>query len=53
MTYAEAKKAATKRNADKVFMGDAGNGWTFEVYWCSWRKRQVWTSINSAGQRIV
>ena len=53
MTYAEAKKAATSRNADKVFTGDAGNGHTFEVYWCNWRKRQVWSTVNRAGYRII
>lgn len=53
MTYAEAKAAATKAAPNKVFTGDAGGGWTFEVYYCPRRGRQVWTSINPHGMRIV
>ena len=53
LTYREAKARATRKNADKVFKSDAGDGWTSEVYWCSRRKRQVWTSISPQGARIV
>ena len=53
MTYAEAKKAANKSNAGKVFNGDAGNGCTFEVYFCEWRKRQIWTTVTKSGARIA
>lgn len=53
LTYKQAKAAATKKNADVVFYSDGGNGWTGEVYWCSWRKRQVWTSVSPDGARIV
>jgi len=52
MTYSEAKKKANKRNAGKVFTGDAGNDCTFEVYYCEWRKRQIWTTINKNGFRF-
>lgn len=53
MTYAEAKAAANKRNPNITYMGDAGQGWKFEVYFCSKRRRQIWTSVGPAGQRIV
>ena len=53
MTYQEAKKAATKKNAGIVYMGDAGNGCTFEVYYCTKRSRQIWTTITKDGIRIV
>jgi hypothetical protein len=61
LTFKQAKASATKKNADKVFVvdGHTGNsarsnpGWTSEVFWCSWRKRQVWTSISPRGARIV
>ncbi len=51
MTGHEAKKAATKKNAGVVYRGDAGDGYTFEVYYCKRRKRQVWTSITPYGER--
>ncbi len=51
MNYHEAKKAATKKNAGVVYEGDAGDGFTFEVYYCKWRKRRVWTSITPEGLR--
>ena len=53
LSYAEAKRQANRKNADKVFRSDAGDGWVAEVVWCSRRKRQCWTSINPAGDRIV
>lgn len=53
MTYQQAKAAATKKNANIVYSGDAGNGCTFEVYYCEWRKRQIWTTITASGIRIV
>jgi len=53
MTYAEAKKAANKKNAGIVYTGYAGNGCTFEVYYCEWRKRQIWTTVTPNGTRIV
>lgn len=53
LTYADAKRRATKRNAGIVYRSDAGNGWTSEVYWCPQRRRQIWTSINPQGMRIV
>lgn len=53
MTYAEAKKAANKNHPNVVYRGDSGGGWTFEVYFCPRRNRQVWTSINPNGMRIV
>ena len=53
MTYAEAKKAANKKNVGIVYTGDAGNGCIFEVYYCKWRKRQIWTTIAKNGTRIV
>jgi len=53
MTYAEAKKAATKKNANITFSGDAGNGCTFEVYFCDQRGRQIWTTVTPNGVRIV
>lgn len=52
MTYQEAKQAANTKNPNIVYMGYAGNGWTFEVYYCPRRKRQVWTSVNPHGLRI-
>lgn len=53
MTYKEAKTAATKSNAGIVYTGDAGNGCTFEVYFCARRNRQVWVTITPDGTRIV
>jgi hypothetical protein len=53
MTYQEAKKAATKKNAGIVYSVEQPNGERSEVYWCEWRKRQVWTYINKAGYRVV
>ena len=54
MTYAEAKKAANRRNPNMVYKGDAGNGFSFEVYYNPWLKRQVWTTINDkTGFRII
>ena len=53
MTYAEAKKAATKKNANITSSGDAGNGCTFEVYFCDQRGRQIWTTVTPNGVRIV
>ena len=52
MTYKEAKKAATKKTPGIVYAGDAGDGFTFEVYYCPERKRQVWTSITPEDKRI-
>jgi hypothetical protein len=51
-TYAEAKKLANKKNAGIMFCGDAGNGHTFEVYFCAWRNRQVWATVTADGIRI-
>lgn len=53
MTYQQAKAAATKQNANIVFSGDAGNGCKFEVYFCTQRNRQIWTTITANGVRIV
>ncbi len=53
MTYSEAKKAANKENANIVYMGDAGNGCKFEVYFCPRRNRQIWAAITKDGTRIV
>ena len=53
MTYQQAKLAANKTNPNIVYMGDAGNGCMFEVYWCSFRQRQVWTTITASGVKIV
>jgi len=53
LTYKQAKARATRKNADKVFTSDAGNGWTSEVVWCSQRRRQCWTSISPDGTRVV
>ncbi len=49
MTGHEAKKAATKKNAGVVYEGDAGDGFTFEVYYCKRWKRRVWTLITPEG----
>ncbi len=49
MTYQEVKKAATKKNAGVVYRGDAGDGYTFEVYYCTERKRRVWTLTTPEG----
>ena len=53
LPYREAKRLASRKNPNMVFRSDAGQGWTSEVYWCSRRKRQIWTSINPDGARIV
>lgn len=53
MTYQEAKKAANKKAPNVVFTGDAGSGCTFEVYFCDWRNRQIWTTITPNGVRII
>lgn len=53
MTYSEAKQAANKTNANKLFTGEAGNGCTFEVYYCPQRKRQIWTTVTANGVRIL
>lgn len=53
MTYAEAVKQATKKNPNVVYRGDAGQGWSFEMYYCPRRKRRVSVSINPHGDRIV
>ena len=53
LTYKEAKRLASRKNPNAVFRSDAGDGWTSEVYWCSRRKRQVWTSISPDGIRVV
>lgn len=53
MTYQEAKAAANKKAPNVTFTGDAGNGHTFEVYYCPRRKRQVWTTITPQGLRII
>ena len=53
MTYQQAKKEANKKNADIVFFVEQPDGTHSEVYWCSWRKRQVWVWVNEEGMRIV
>ena len=53
MNYQDAKAAANKKAPNVTFTGDAGNGHTFEVYYCPRRKRQVWTTITPQGLRIV
>ena len=53
MTYQEAKKAATKANPNVLYTGEAGNGCTFEVYYCPKRNRQIWTTVTPNGTRIV
>lgn len=53
MSYAEAKKAATIANAGQIFSGPAGNGCTFEVYFCSRRGRQIWSTILPSGVRVL
>jgi|DEB0MinimDraft_4_1074332.scaffolds.fasta_scaffold20732_4 hypothetical protein len=53
MTYTEAKKLATKKNPNVVYEGDAGNGWTFQVYYCSIRNKVVSLSISPEGISIV
>lgn len=53
MTYKQAKLSANKENANIVYRGDAGNNCSFEVYFCSRRNRQIWTTITPDGTRIV
>ena len=53
MNFKDAKKVANKKNANIVYSGDAGNGCTFEVYYCPIRNRQIWTTITPNGTRIV
>lgn len=53
MTYQEAKRKANRKNPNIIYRGDAGNGHTFEVYYCPRRKRQIWTTITPEGMRIV
>lgn len=53
MTYQEAKKTATKENAKIVYTGDAGNGHTFEVYYCPIRGRQIWATVTKEGIKIL
>jgi hypothetical protein len=53
MTYQQAKAAANRKAPNITFTGSAGNGHTFEVYYCPRRGRQVWTTITPQGVRIV
>jgi len=44
MTYREAVKTLENkktRTVDTMIRGDAGNGFTWEVYYCSRRKRVI------------
>ena len=50
-TYSEAKKLACKENEGITYIGDAGNGWTFQVSW--YNGRQHWLSVNPDGMVIV
>ncbi len=45
MTFHEAKKAATEKTPGVVYEGDAGDGYAFEVFYCTERERRVWTLI--------
>ena len=53
MTYKEAKSKANPANPKIVYFSDAGDGWFAEVYYCPKRNRQVWTTINPEGTRII
>lgn len=52
MTYSQAKKTATKNNQNITYKGDAGNNCTFEVYYCSTKKRQIWATVLPSGIKI-
>jgi hypothetical protein len=51
MTYQEAKKAATKKNANIFYMVEQPDGTQSEVYYCPLRGRQIWTWVNKEGMR--